>query len=220
MAFSWFFRGFFVALFCLEKQCLGLFRGFFVVFSWLFRGFFVAFSFWAKFTRAHPGTVFWVSEERIGIPPAICRSAFLGNPRKCSGECFRSAFLGTPRKCPARECLENWECLRECPSSFFPKEKRSWEHSLGHSQFSGRSREHSPGQSLWVPKKHSESTRRSTFGDSPESTPANGRQDRKERELRVLRQTWWVLRKNRCSRLNPDNPNPLNWGSGGGQKAL
>ena len=28
----------FVALFCLEKQCSGLFRYFFVVFSWLFRG--------------------------------------------------------------------------------------------------------------------------------------------------------------------------------------
>ena len=42
VTFSWLFRGFFVALFCLEKQCLGLFRGFFVVFSWLFRGFFVA----------------------------------------------------------------------------------------------------------------------------------------------------------------------------------
>ena len=38
MAFSWFFRGFFVALFCLEKQCSGLFRYFFVTFSWLFRG--------------------------------------------------------------------------------------------------------------------------------------------------------------------------------------
>ena len=32
------FGGFFVALISLEKQCLGLFRGFFVVFSWLFRG--------------------------------------------------------------------------------------------------------------------------------------------------------------------------------------
>ena len=42
---------FFVALFRLEKQCLGLFRGF-------FRGFFMAFSFWAKFTRTRPGTVF------------------------------------------------------------------------------------------------------------------------------------------------------------------
>ena len=30
VAFSWFFRGFFVALFCLEKQCSGLFRYFFV----------------------------------------------------------------------------------------------------------------------------------------------------------------------------------------------
>ena len=27
-----------MALICLEKQCLGVFRGFFVVFSWLFRG--------------------------------------------------------------------------------------------------------------------------------------------------------------------------------------
>ena len=38
VTFSWFFRGFFVALFCLEKQCSGLFRYFFVAFSWLFRG--------------------------------------------------------------------------------------------------------------------------------------------------------------------------------------
>ena len=38
MAFPWLFVALFVALFCLEKQCLGLFRGFFVVFSWLFRG--------------------------------------------------------------------------------------------------------------------------------------------------------------------------------------
>ena len=39
--FGWLFRGFSVALICLEKQCLGVFRGFFVVFflavSWLFR---------------------------------------------------------------------------------------------------------------------------------------------------------------------------------------
>ena len=34
----WLFRGFFVALFCLEKQCSALFRYFFVAFSWLFRG--------------------------------------------------------------------------------------------------------------------------------------------------------------------------------------
>ena len=38
VTFSWLFRGFFVALLCLEKQCLGLFRGFFVAFAWLFRG--------------------------------------------------------------------------------------------------------------------------------------------------------------------------------------
>ena len=49
--FREFFRGFFVALFCLEKRCSGLFRYFFVVFSWP--------PFWANFTRTHPGTVFW-----------------------------------------------------------------------------------------------------------------------------------------------------------------
>ena len=36
--YSLLFRDFFVALFCLEKEGLGLFRGFFVAFSWLFRG--------------------------------------------------------------------------------------------------------------------------------------------------------------------------------------
>ena len=38
--FPWLFRGFFVALICLEKQCLGLFRGFFMAFPWIFCGFF------------------------------------------------------------------------------------------------------------------------------------------------------------------------------------
>ena len=38
VAFPWLFRGFFVALICLEKQCLGVFRGYFVAFPWLFRG--------------------------------------------------------------------------------------------------------------------------------------------------------------------------------------
>ena len=38
MGFPWLFRGFFVALICLEKQCLDVFRGFFVAFPWLFRG--------------------------------------------------------------------------------------------------------------------------------------------------------------------------------------
>ena len=50
VTFSWFFRGFFVALFCLEKQCSGLFRYFFVAFSWP--------PFCANFTRTRPGTVF------------------------------------------------------------------------------------------------------------------------------------------------------------------
>ena len=48
---AWEDTGFFVALFCLEKLCSGLFRSFFVVFfvafSWLFRGFFVLGKFYA-----------------------------------------------------------------------------------------------------------------------------------------------------------------------------
>ena len=36
--YSLLFRGFFVALFGLEKECSGPFRYLFVVFSWLFRG--------------------------------------------------------------------------------------------------------------------------------------------------------------------------------------
>ena len=46
VTFSWLFRG----PFLLEKQCSGLFRYFFVVFSWP--------PFWANFTRTRPGTVF------------------------------------------------------------------------------------------------------------------------------------------------------------------
>ena len=96
--------------------------------------------------------------------------------RRVLSECF----LGIPRKCPG-ECPENCECPRECSreclSSFFPKKKHSWEHSLGHSQFSGHSGANSPGHFLGIPKIHSESTRRSTFGNSPKSTPVNGRRD-------------------------------------------
>ena len=110
----------------------------------------------------------------FGEAPKVLRrvlsECFLGIPRLCPGEC--------PREC-TRECPENWECSQECLSSFFPKEKHSWEHSLGHAQFSGHSRGHSAGHFLGIPKKHSESTRQSTFGASPKSTPVNGRQDRK-----------------------------------------
>ena len=51
VTFSWFFRGFFVALFCLETQCLGLFRGFFVVFSVL--GKFYAYSPWNSLLKEY-----------------------------------------------------------------------------------------------------------------------------------------------------------------------
>ena len=57
LAVAYFFRGFFVALICLVKQCLGLFRCFSLAFSWpssacknqrlgLFRCFSVAFLAW------------------------------------------------------------------------------------------------------------------------------------------------------------------------------
>ena len=66
VTFSWLFRGFFVAPFCLEK----LFHGFFAFFSWLLSWLFLWPPFWAKFTRTRPGTVFW---EFPGISkPASC----------------------------------------------------------------------------------------------------------------------------------------------------
>ena len=61
--YSLLFRGFFVALFCLEKQCSGLFRYFFVAFSWPL--------FWAKFTRTRPGTVFWDLGGPNWVPEAL-----------------------------------------------------------------------------------------------------------------------------------------------------
>ena len=62
VAFPWLFRG---PLLSRKKQCLGLFRGFFVAFSWP--------PFWAKFTRTRPGTVFWVLKHtsRVRAPGAL-----------------------------------------------------------------------------------------------------------------------------------------------------
>ena len=72
VTFSWLFRGFFVALFCLEKQCLGLFSGFFV-----------AFSCSAKFTRTRPGTVseFFLSNCHNGINSVQTRCTVKGEAR-------------------------------------------------------------------------------------------------------------------------------------------
>ena len=92
-------------------------------------------------------------------------------------------LFGTPRKClgeRSRECPGNWERPREHPGSAFPH-SLTRESTLGstpwHSQFPVHSREHSARHFLGVPKKHSESTRRSTFGEYPESTSVNGRRD-------------------------------------------
>ena len=120
----------------------------------------------------------------FAIQPAIYRSAFWGIPESAPASAFGVLFGSSqkvPRRVP-RECPENWECHRECSRECFFLGKNegmhSREHSLKHSQFSRHSRGHSPGHFLGTPKKHSESTRRSTFGDSPESTPVNGRLDR------------------------------------------
>ena len=94
------------------------------------------------------------------------RSGF-GDSQKCPGE---RPKLGVPQG-----------VLPRVPFFILSQGKALWERSLGHSQFSGHSRGHSPGHCLGVPKKHSESTRRSTFADSPESTPVNGRRDRNTR---------------------------------------
>ena len=88
VAFPWLF----VALFRLEKQCLGLF----VAFSWFFRGFIVAFSwplFCAKFTRTRPGTVFWivfVQTHRELIQKSICLHLLSAK----TSSCFRHSFSG------------------------------------------------------------------------------------------------------------------------------
>ena len=115
-----------------------------------------------------------------------------GESPKVLWRVLSECFLGIPKKCPGecpRECLENWECPRECSgeclSSFFPKEKHSWEHSL-HCQFSRHSRGHSPGHFLGIPKKHSESTRRSTFCDSPR-IGANFREGEEDSNFSVFR---------------------------------
>ena len=85
VTFSWFFRGFFVALFCLEKQCSGLFRYFFVAFSWLFRGFFVA-PVLGKFYAYSP----WNSLLTSGM---FRRSASLAIPHRKSFAAIPSVSL-------------------------------------------------------------------------------------------------------------------------------
>ena len=137
----------------------------------------------------------WVrfGTQIIGRELRSCRpftGVLFGESPKVLRRVLSECFVGIPGKCPG-ECPENWECPRECSqeclSSFFPKERHSWEHSLEHSQFSGHSRGHSPGHFPGIPTKHSESTRRSTFGDSPKSTPVNGRQDLKPRGTHWVR---------------------------------
>ena len=69
VTFSWLFRG--PHLLGKQKQCLGLFHGFFVAFSWR--------SFWAAFTRTRPGPAekriiagvhnrFWGAAQWFGLP--------------------------------------------------------------------------------------------------------------------------------------------------------
>ena len=69
VTFSWLFRGFFVALFCLEKQCSGLFRGFFVA---PVLGKFYAYSPWNSLLR---------NESGLQPLPARCRHMVKGEPQ-------------------------------------------------------------------------------------------------------------------------------------------
>ena len=85
MAFSWFFRGFSVALFCLEKQCSGLFRYFFVVFSWLFHG--------PRFGQILRVLALELSSEQLkGLPE--------GEPRAWKGNRWPVSLDGPNRQSP------------------------------------------------------------------------------------------------------------------------
>ena len=91
----------------LREQCLGPFRGFFV-----------AFSFWAKFTRTRPGTVFWLKgggglnpgerhsrDTRDDGTATLCalRAATV-RERKCARSFFWQTFWTPPgvRDIPAK----------------------------------------------------------------------------------------------------------------------
>ena len=91
-------------------------------------------------------------------PTGHLQECFLGNRRKCSGECFRSAFWGFPEsalesapRVPGKFGVPR-ECSQECFSLGKNEERHSREQPLGHSQFFGHSREHSPGHFLGILK--------------------------------------------------------------------
>ena len=52
-------------------------------------------------------------------PAGHLQECFLGNPRKCSGECFRSAFWGFPESAP-ENASESAQKIGSAPESAFP----------------------------------------------------------------------------------------------------
>ena len=104
--------------------------------------------------------------EFIGCDPAgHLQECFLGIPRKCPGEC-------------PRECLENWECPRECSESAFSHSfpRKS---ALGSTPWDTPNCPGTLGGTFWeFPKSTPKALAGALSGDSPKSTPVNGRQDR------------------------------------------
>ena len=120
----------------------------------------------------------------FAIPPAIYGSAFWAVPESAPASAFGVLFGDSqkvPRRVPPRV---PWK-LRSAPGSaprsafliLYQGKSTPGSTPWGTPNFPGHSRGHSPGHFLGIPKKHSESTLRSTFGDSPKSTPVNGRRD-------------------------------------------
>ena len=106
VAFSGFFRGFFVALFCLEKQCSGLFRYFFLVFSWLFRGFFRGPCFGQilrvlaleqsseiQEVRKMSSSTFSFSVTSSDASVTFVPDSFCGGAFQCCERCFKPFFV-------------------------------------------------------------------------------------------------------------------------------
>ena len=100
-----------------------------------------------------------------------------------SPKVLRRVFWGFPES-----AAESARKIGSAPGSA-PRSAFRWERNVGSTSWGTPylpgTLGHSRGHFLGIPKKHSESTRRSTFGDSPKSTPVNGRWDCKLRSRKT-----------------------------------
>ena len=95
-------------------------------------------------------------------PAGHLQECFLGNRRKCSGECFRSAFWGFPKSAP-ESAPESARKIRSAPAS---APESAFPHSFP--------RKSTPGSTRWGTPNFPGTlggTLRGTFWESPESTP-------------------------------------------------